>query len=205
MVAALKVWGRRTSSNVQKVLWGCEELGLPFERIDLGGPFGGNDEPAYREMHPHGRIPTLKDGETVIWESNTILRYLCMKYDGGHLYPSAAVQRSEVERWMDWQIAGLAPQMHILQMAYLKNPNEKPDRAAVDAVSVQWSAVEKFMSSRAYLADETLTLADICNGVLFHRWLGYPIERPSMPKLESWYRRLAARRGFITHVGSVSR
>jgi glutathione S-transferase len=101
----IKIWGRSTSLNVQKVLWCCVELGIAFQRIDWGGPFGGNDDPAYLEMNPNGRVPTIEDGDKIVWESNTILRYLCAVHGGARLHPPDAYRRSEVERWMDWPFA----------------------------------------------------------------------------------------------------
>ena len=89
----LKIWGRTTSSNVQKVLWCCGELGLEYERIDLGGPFGGNQDPEYLALNPNGLVPTVKDGDLIMWESNTICRYLCASHNGGRLYPTAPAAR----------------------------------------------------------------------------------------------------------------
>jgi glutathione S-transferase len=97
----ITLWGRRNSVNVQKVLWTLGELGLAFEHVDAGGDAGGLDAPAFRAMNPHGRVPVLKDGETAIWESNTIIRYLCAQYSGGDLCPAGPAARAEAEEWMD--------------------------------------------------------------------------------------------------------
>jgi glutathione S-transferase len=107
----LKIWGRATSSNVQKVLWCCAELDLEFERVDVGGPFGGNRDPEYLAMNPNGLVPTVKDGDLVMWESNTICRYLATVHNGERLYPRDPAARTHVERWMDWQLAVIAPPM----------------------------------------------------------------------------------------------
>ena len=101
----LKIWGRASSSNVQKVLWCCAELDIEFERVDVGGPFGGNRDPEYLAMNPNGLVPTVKDGDLVMWESNTICRYLAATRNGEHLYPRDPAARTHVERWMDWQLA----------------------------------------------------------------------------------------------------
>src|SRR5262249_53562588 len=114
----LKIWGRTSSLNVQKVLWCCVELGIEFERIDWAGQFGGNDDPDYRAMNPHGRVPSIKDGDVVVWESNTILRYLCATRGGARLHPENPAARSAVECWMDWQLAGLNPSMTALLLGY---------------------------------------------------------------------------------------
>ena len=103
----IKIWGRTDSSNVQKVLWCCAELGIDFERVDWGGKFGGNNDQAYREMNPNGLVPTLKDGDFILWESNSIMRYLNVKYGGGRLLPATPEGMANANRWMDWQIIGV--------------------------------------------------------------------------------------------------
>ncbi len=110
----LKIWGRTTSSNVQKVLWCCTELGIEYDRVDLGGPFGGNQDPEYLVMNPNGLVPTVKDGDLILWESNTICRYLCTTRSGERLYPTAPAARSHVERWMDWQLSNVGAPMGAL-------------------------------------------------------------------------------------------
>src|SRR5262249_24934777 len=109
--AMLKIWGRANSSNVQKVLWTCEEIGIAFERIDAGGAFGKTKEAAYLALNPNGLVPTIEDGKTVLWESNTIMRYLATTRGATRLYPTDPVERAFVERWMDWQLASLGPPM----------------------------------------------------------------------------------------------
>lgn len=99
----LKVLGRGTSGNVQKVVWLLEELALPYAREDYGRQFN-NTGGDYLKLNPNGKVPTLDDNGTIVWESNTILRYLANK-NGGKFYPSDPAARSEVERWMDWQLA----------------------------------------------------------------------------------------------------
>jgi len=200
----IKVWGRSTSLNVQKVLWCCVELGIKFERVDWGGPFGGNEDPAYLAKNPNGRVPTIEDGDKIIWESNSILRYLCASYGGTRLHPSDPFARSEVERWMDWQLATLNPPMTTMLIGYYRTPVEKRDAAALEAARKEaircWTIVEKFIAHRRYLAGNDLTLADIGNGILVHRWHNYPIERPPLPHIAMWYRTLSQRPGFQAHI-----
>src|SRR3546814_10378455 len=100
----LKIWGRTTSSNVMKALWTCAELGLPFERVDVGGPFGGNRTPEYLAMNPNGLVPTMDEDGFVLWESNSIVRYLASGHGLGGLCPADPRQRADAERWMDWQL-----------------------------------------------------------------------------------------------------
>ncbi len=132
----LKIWGRATSSNVQKVLWCCGELDIPFERVDLGGPFGGNQNPEYLALNPNGLVPTVQDGDLVLWESNTICRYLATTRSTGVdrgatgrselLYPAAPAARALVERWMDWQLSTLGPPMGALLYGLIRT---KPEAA----------------------------------------------------------------------------
>ena len=121
----LKIWGRATSSNVQKVLWCCGELGIPFERVDVGGPFGGNQDPEYLALNPNGLVPTVQDGELVLWESNTICRYLATTHRAERLYPVAPAGRALVERWMDWQLSTLGAPMGALLYGLIRSKPEE--------------------------------------------------------------------------------
>ena len=205
----LTIWGRTSSLNVQKVLWCCDELGLEFERIDWAGEFGGNDDPAYRAMNPNGKVPTLKDGDTIVWESNSILRYLCATKNGAHLLPPTPASRSEIERWMDWQLAGLNPSMTALLLGYYRTPPEKRNAAALETARQQaieqWSIVDRWLDGRDYLTGPEFTLADIGNGILVHRWHSYPIDRPPLPRVKAWHERLMARAGFQKYVAGPVR
>lgn len=205
----LKIWGRKNSSNVQKVLWTCTELAVPFERVDWGGAFGGNRDPAYLAMNPNGLVPTVKDGELILWESNTIMRYLCATRGGAHLHPADPAQRSRVERWMDWQLQSLATPMSALLFGYYRMPVEQRDPAALEASRKRgielWTMVEGQLAQGSYLAGAELSLADICLSIWAHRWLSYPIERPNLPLVAAWYQRVATRPGFAAHVaGPIS-
>lgn len=205
----LKIWGRANSSNVQKVLWTCEEIGIAFERIDAGGAFGRTKEPAYLAMNPNGLVPTIEDAETVIWESNSIMRYLATTRGANRLYPTDPVQRSVVERWMDWQLASLSAPMSVLLFGYYRTPPEQRDAAALEAGRKQaigvLSILEGALGETGYVAGPDLTLADCCLGIFMHRWHQYPIERPALPRIAKYYDRLAERPGYRKHVmGPVS-
>ena len=105
----IRLWGRKNSINVQKVQWTLGELAMPFEHVDAGGDAGGLDAPAFRAMNPHGRVPVLQDGDTAIWESNAIVRYLSAAYASGGLCPADPLERARYEAWMDWTLATLQP------------------------------------------------------------------------------------------------
>ena len=129
----LKIWGRANSLNVQKVLWCCDELGIPYTRTDLGGPFGGNRDPAYLRMNPNAVVPTVEDDGLVLWESNSIVRYLAAKHGMGTLCPRDLGERASVERWMDWQLSTVHGGMTTIFMNLVRTPPEKRDMAAVEA------------------------------------------------------------------------
>src|SRR5262249_45019737 len=129
----LKIWGRATSSNVQKVLWCCAELGIEYERVDLGGPFGGNQDPEYLAMNPNGLVPTVKDGDLVLWESNTIGRYLATGRNGERLSPKSPGAGTHVERWMDCHLSSIGPPMGALLFGLIRTRPEQRDQAAIES------------------------------------------------------------------------
>ena len=121
----LKIHGRKNSSNVQKVLWTCAELGLPFERTDVGGPFGGNREPAYLALNPNGLVPVIEDDGVVLWESNAIIRYLAARYGDGTLLPTDPAARGQAEQWMDWVNTLLGPAIWPLFFGLIRTPPDQ--------------------------------------------------------------------------------
>ncbi len=159
----LKIWGRRTSSNVQKVLWCCVELDFQFERVDIGGPFGGNQDAEYLALNPNGLVPTIRDGDLVLWESNTICRYLAVTHKAERLYPAAPAARAYVERWMDWQLSTVGPPMGALLYGLIRSKPEQRDQAAIEAARrkalTAWSIVEDALENSPFLAGDDLTLA----------------------------------------------
>jgi glutathione S-transferase len=202
----LTIWGRANSVNVQKVLWCCDELVLPYERIDAGMQFGRVTEPAYLAMNPTARIPTLVDGDFVLWESNSILRYLVMQYGSSSpLYPPEPQQRASIDRWLDWSLSTLQPAERPVFWAIVRTPAAERDAvkltADLAAVTVLWKLVDTHLQGRFFLEGEKCTLADIVIGAYAKRWFGLDgIERPSLPNLERWYSRLATRTGFRKYV-----
>ena len=199
----ITVWGRQSSSNVQKVLWGCAELGLTVERVEAGGAFGVVREQPYLAMNPNGRVPTLQDGQLIVWESNTILRYLCNRYDGAWLYPVEPASRTQVERWMDWQLASFAPPTFVLHVAFYRTPPEERDAARIEAARLeaagQFAILDAQLAGRDFVAGD-FSIADICLGMFAHRWYAYPIERLRTSNVRAWYDRLLKRGAFQQHV-----
>lgn len=193
----LRIWGRETSLNVQKVLWCCDELNLTFERIDVGGQFGGLDTPAYRAINPNGLIPAMEDDGMVLWEANVIVRFLAAKYGTGSLCPAALGARLQAERWMDWQLCHILPGMITLFFGLIRTPPEKRDNAAIEAARVAtehwWLILDEYLRDRLYLGGDVLTIADIPLGTTAYRWLMLPIARPPVPHLRAWFSRLSTR------------
>ena len=199
------IWGRTTSSNVMKVLWGLAELDLPFERIDVGGAFGKTDTAQYRAMNPTGLVPTLQEGDFTLWESNAILRYLAR--DAAALWPADPRARANIDRWMDAQQTLLNRPMSQVFWGLVRTPPNKRDLAAVAAAiedtAKAWGMVDAALSRHAYIAGPAFSLCDIPWGVHAHRWFGMDylgLTRPEMPSLQAWYGRLCERAGFQRHV-----
>ncbi len=195
----LTVWGRANSSNVMKVLWLCEEAGIPFTRIDAGGAFGRTREPGYLAMNPNATVPTIvEDDGFSLWESNSILRYLA-----GPLHPAEPRARARAEQWMDWSLGHLNGSMVTVFFTYIRTPeaerNWPATHAARDAAEKLWAMVDAALEGQEGPGG-AFGLADIALGPWLHRWLNLPIERAAMPRLEAWYHRLLARPGFARHV-----
>ncbi|MBI0533973.1 glutathione S-transferase family protein [Roseomonas sp. KE2513] len=193
----LKLLGRATSGNVQKVLFLLEETGTSYEREDYGRQFGNTATPQYKAMNPNSKVPTLVDGEVMVWESNTILRYLA----AGHapeMHGTTPAERSEVERWMDWLLAQLNAPYLVMFREAKKAPDERaPEFAAQLAeINTLLTILDGQLAAAEWLALGRMTLADIALAPIVARCLDFPIERPPLPALEAWRTRIAARPAF---------
>jgi len=200
----LTIWGRATSSNVQKVLWTCDELAVPFERRDAGREFGQVDQDWYAQLNPNRLVPTIRDGELILWESNTIMRYLANRYGGEALYPTEPGARALVERWMDWQLSTLAPAIGPVFWALIRPSPSGPDAqqlaALIDRLGQTWALLDRQLGKQSYVAGDGLSLADIVLGNSIRRWYAFDFDRPELPNLAAWHKRLAARPGFQSHM-----
>src|ERR1700742_2311346 len=165
----LRVLGRATSGNVQKVLFYLEETGTPYAREDYGRQFN-NTGGDYLKLNPNGKVPTVVDGDAVIWESHTILRYLATKAGKSDLYPTDAASRTQVERWMDWLLASVNYQYVQVFTNSKKADNERAPTFAADAkeLGAQLDILDKAMAGRSFIASNSLTLADIAMGPIVH-------------------------------------
>lgn len=200
----LKILGRKNSSNVQKVLWCCDELNIPFKREDYGGDFGKNKDADYLALNPNGRVPTIIDEDLVLWESNTIVRYLANKHDDGTLYPIDPEERARGERWMDWQLSVLRDVTHGMFWGLVRTKPEDRDHDAI-AASRQRSAdafaiLDRYLAETKYAAGSRFTVCDIPAGIFVHRWFGLDIEREDYPNLLRWYKNLGNRPAYQKHV-----
>jgi glutathione S-transferase len=198
----LTIWGRANSVNVMKALWCLAELDIPYERIDAGMEHGKNNEAEYLAMNPNARVPTLVDGDYVLWESNSVMRYLCMEYGKGTpLYPQDPKTRAAVDRWLDWSLSTVQPVDRPVFWALVRTPKEKQDMAQirkdVEAEALVWAIADRQLSTRRYLEGDQFTIADIAIGLFVRRWLGVTgIDRPSFPNMERWYAEIAIRPSF---------
>ena len=198
----LKVLGRGTSGNVQKVLFLLEELKLPYEREDYGRQFNNTQDAAYLALNPNGKVPTLVDGDAAVWESNTILRYLAGKR-GSPLYPADAAGRSQVERWMDWQLASLnGPYLAIFRDAKKPEAERSPSWGKdAEELGLQLKILDGAVTAGGWIAGGAISLADICLGPIIHRCLDFPVQLPALDRLKAWRGQVAARPAFQKAVG----
>lgn len=196
----LTILGRASSSNVAKVVWTCEELKLAYDRKDIGGEFGGNDRPEYLALNPNGVVPTIDDDGFILWESNSIVRYLARKHGMGSLCPVEPRIAADAERWMDWQLTTLLPAFAPLYVQFFLTPHDKRDRNVINQATERTAQVlsrlDSNLAQRGYVAGDQLTIGDLPFGPVVHRWFNYDIARPVLPNLEAWYMRLSARDAF---------
>jgi glutathione S-transferase len=204
----LKVWGRNTSSNVQKVTWALAELNVPFERFDVGGAFGKTTEPFYQAMNPNSLVPTLEedDGFTM-WESNSIVRYLAAKASARVLEPADLKERARAHMWMDWQLTVMAAAITPVFWQMIRTPADKRDNNAIATSKEKTIAAARIMDAQlsrtAYLAGDAFSYGDIPVGIMIYRYMQLIPERPATPNLDRWYAAISGRPAFKTQVESV--
>lgn len=199
----LKIWGRANSSNVQKVLFCCAELNLPFERTDAGMQYGVNTTPEYKAMNPNGLVPTLDDEGFVLWESHAIVRYLARKHGVGTLWPDDARRAADADRWMDWYHTTLWPQLGPVFMNLIRTAPEKRNMTVVEEnrqkLIGSFGIVDVQLGRGDYMAGAAFSMGDIPMAIAAWRWFNLQIERPTLPNLERWYARICQRPTFKQH------
>lgn len=201
----LRIYGRRSSANVQKVLWLAAELELVYEHIPAGGLAGGLDTPEFKAMNPHGKVPVIADHGVFVWESHSILRYLAAQYGESRFWRAEPAQRARVDAWMDWSQTIFQPDfLGGVFWGFYRTPEAQRDRPAIDA-ALQRSAkdlalLDAQLGDRPFVVGKQLSLADIAIGTLLYRYFTLDIPRPSLPKVSAWYERLSARPAYQAHV-----
>ncbi len=193
----LVVYGRASSSNVQKVLWLCEEIGLPYTSANVVPPGKAKESAEYVKLNPNGLIPAIDEDGFVLWESNAIVRYLAAKHAHGTFFPADLRVRADSDRWMDWQATVLAPPTAVVLNQIVRTPPEKRDNAAAETafrtLREKAGVLDAALKGRDYLAGSALTMGDFAVGQWMWRYASLVPDRPAHANLEAWYKRLQAR------------
>lgn len=203
----LKLWGRKNSSNVKKVMWACAELGVPYERIDAGLHFGITTTDEFREKNPNGMIPVIEDDGFILWESNAILRYLCNKHPKAPFWPADPHMRASADRWMDWQLTTLGPPIGPTFMQLIRSPQEEWDLKmmsnSIPKAAQNWKIVDRQLSKTQWLTGDDFTVGDIPLAILAYTWFELPLakvgleqHRVPMANVDRWYAQLDAMPNF---------
>ena len=200
----LRVFGRRSAFNVQKVMWALGEVGVPYEHVDAGGSVGGLDTPEFLAMNPHGRIPVIVDGSATLWESHTIIRHLAAAYGGAPLWPADPAERSLADRWMDWTLATLQPDFMTLFWGFYRTPEAQRNARVIDRATARceehYRLLDAQLSKRPFLAGEAFSIGDIPAATTLYRYFEISIDVPELPNVRGWYDRLAERPAYREHV-----
>lgn len=198
------IWGRRNSINVQKVMWTVGELGIDYERHNIGGSFGGLDAADYLKMNPMGLVPTVRDGDTVIFESNAIVRYLAARYGAGSLWSEDPAQRAGADQWMEWSANVLNPALTAVFWAIARTPRAKQDlpalKPAIEKLGRTFGVLDRELGTGAQIGGAEPTFGDIPLGAMAWRYLALPIDRPALPNIERWKAGLAERPAYREHI-----
>ncbi len=200
----LKVWGRRSSANVQKVMWLVGELKLPHEHVPAGGPYGVVSESKFRAMNPNGLVPVIEDDGLVMWESNAILRYLAATHGKGTFWSDDARARAPADQWLDWAGTTFQPDLIGLFVNYWRTPeaqrNPNVIRNFQQRSKRSLRLLDAELGKRAYVAGDALSIADIASGVHLYRYYTMGTPFPTLPHVEAWYKRLQDRAAYREHV-----
>jgi glutathione S-transferase len=200
----LRILGKATSINVRKVLWTCAELGQEYDLEEWGSGFRDTSAPAFLALNPNALVPVILDDDFVLWESNTICRYLAASRNRLDLLPAAPAERARVEQWMDWQATELNTSWRYAFVSLVRKISAYSDPAAVDASIRAWNRNmalldEQLARSGAFVVGRDFTLADVVLGLSTHRWFSTPMQRPVLSHVEAYYARLCERPGFVLH------
>ena len=200
----LQVLGRSSSINVRKVLWTCDELGVPFAQEDWGMGFASTQAPEFLALNPNALVPVIKDEGFVLWESNTICRYLAAREGRTDLLPAEPQARAIVEQWIDWQAGQLNNAWRYAFLGLSRKSPAHTDAAAITASVHDWNRQMRMFDAQlvktgAYAVGPSFTLADIGLGLAVHRWLKTPMARPELPAVTAYVERLRERAAYRVH------
>lgn len=194
------LWGRNNSTNVKKVRWTLAELNMPYEQIMAGQSFGVNRDAAYLALNPNGLVPMLKDGDDVLWESNTIVRYLAAQYGADSLWQASPIQRAKSEKWMDWANETLSPVHRKILFGLVRTPAEQRNmaeiEAAIEACEPLLDILESTLAKQTWLSGETFGFGDIAVAPFVYNLLETVKTWQPRPHLARWYQQLAERPAF---------
>ncbi|ALU60599.1 glutathione S-transferase [Pseudomonas syringae] len=200
----LRILGKTSSINVRKVLWTCEELKIPFTQEDWGSGFKPANTEAFVALNPNAMVPVIVDDDFVLWESNSIIRYLSNRYAGDPVYPRDPCARAQTDQWIDWQGSDLNRSWSYAFMALVRRSTEHQDPAAIAASCAQWARHMQILDRQlektgTYVCGERFTLADIPIGLSVNRWFETPLEHPDLPAVNAYYERLSHRSGYLLY------
>lgn len=200
----LTIWGRRSSFNVQKVMWTLDEIGIAYEHKNAGGSFGGLDDPAFLTMNPNGKVPVINDENGSVWESNSIVRYLCARHSPGNLWIEDPFARSRADRWIDWAATTLQPSFMSLFWGYYRTPvsqrNQEVIQLALADCQTNFRLLDSHLAKNDFLAGNRFSAADIPAGTALHRYFGLGLAVEEPPHVMAWFNRLRDRPAFRQQV-----
>lgn len=200
----IRILGKASSINVRKVLWTCAEIGLHYAREDYGSGFSPTNTPDFLTLNPNGLVPVIEDQAGILWESNTICRYLTAQAERIDLLPDNPRGRAVVEQWMDWQATELNPSWRVAFLGLVRRDSAHLDPERIASGVKMWNKTmgvleRRLVETGAYITGEIFTLADVVLGLSVNRWRMTPMDRPDFPSIAAYHDRLLARPGFVMH------
>lgn len=194
----IEVLGRRNSANVQKVMWTLGELGVEYQRLDVGGSFGYPDD----YPSPNQVVPSIRDGGITVWESNACVRYLARTYGEGTLWPNDAATLATADMWIEWQRSDIASHFFVLFQMIVRGLSSTPEKLQSHAQGCgkAFAQLDDQLTGRDYICGQSLTMGDIVIGAMMYRYMTLDIARPRLDNLQAWYQRLTERPAYQHHV-----
>jgi glutathione S-transferase len=200
----LRIWGRRSSANVQKAMWMIGELSLEHEHIPAGGPYGVVNTPEFKAMNPNGLVPAIDDDGMIMWESNAIVRYLAAQYGAGRFWPSDPKKRAPIDQWMDWSATVYQPHIVGLFWAYWRTPenmrNPQQIKNLQEATARDLAMIGPMLGERPFITGDEFTIADIPIATHLYRYYTMGLPTPKLPNIEAYYARIRERPAYAAHV-----